>query len=91
MAETELHAWRTSLHAYHLARITETPAPAPLPDEPEWSNEALQVVLVLDGLDSLVRHAPATIIPLEPPLHTDDALSFDWEDGGAPRRLRRSA
>jgi hypothetical protein len=40
--------------------------------------------------DELPATAPATIIPLEPPLSVDETLSFDWEDKGR-RRLRRSA
>jgi len=88
-AATELHDWRRELHAYGIARITDTPAADPLPAEREWSTEGLTVVLVLDA-ELQPERGPAQIVPFEAPLSAEDALSFDWEDE-RPRRLRRSA
>jgi hypothetical protein len=92
LAEPELQAWRLSLHARHLARIERTPAPAPVPASRRLSAEPLQAVITLDI--ELHDASPAgvdmtPIIPFEPAVPADEALSFDWED--EPRRLRRSA
>jgi hypothetical protein len=87
LAELELHAWRASLHATGLARITATPQAADLGEAPIRSTAPIRAVLITDELPAT---APATIIPLEPPLSVDETLSFDWEDKGR-RRLRRSA
>jgi hypothetical protein len=87
LAEPELQAWRQSLHAEGLARITATPSAAELPEGPVRSTAPLRAVLLMDIVP---EGPPATIIPLEPPLHVDETLSFDWQDKGR-RRLRRSA
>jgi hypothetical protein len=92
LVEPELHAWRHSLHATGLARITATPQAADLGEEPVRSTAPLRGVLVMDALDTLPERATATIIPLEPPLSADESLSFDWQEkGDRRRRLRRSA
>jgi hypothetical protein len=92
LAEPELQAWRLTLHALHMARIEHTPAPAPVPVSRRVSAEPLQAVITLDfelpaAESTSVDTTP--IIPLEPAMPADQALSFDWED--EPRRLRRSA
>jgi hypothetical protein len=90
LPETELRAWRSSLHAHHLARITDEPQMQPLPPQEERHAGPIRVVLTLDRGLALAEPAnSAPIIPLEPPIPADDALSFDW--GERPRRLRRSA
>ena len=88
LAEVELQAWRITLHARHLARITDRPRPAPLPTLAERELTPQQVVVVLEEPGE--PRLPATIIPLEPPLPASDARSFDWEDDSAGW-LRRSA
>jgi len=85
LAEPELQAWRISLHAEALTRITGAPGLHRLPDEVERELTPQQVVLVLEDdyvLDAAsyeVERMPATIIPLEPPVPASDAKSFDWE------------
>jgi len=91
--EPELHAWRLSLHARHLARITKEPVAAAveLPTRAR-SLKPLRAVLVLDIEPARApgeERDPAPIIPFEPALPADEALSFDWND--EPRRLRKSA
>jgi hypothetical protein len=52
----------------------------------------LRAVLVLDIEPARApgeERDPAPIIPFEPALSADEALSFDWND--EPRRLRKSA
>ena len=96
LAEPELQAWRISLHAEALTRITAAPGLHCLPDELERELRPQQVVLVLEDdyvLDAASYEAermPATIIPLEPPVPASDAKSFDWEEN-SPSWLRRSA
>jgi len=96
LAEPELQAWRISLHAEALTRITGAPGLHRLPDEVERELMPQQVVLVLEDdyvLDAAsyeVERMPATIIPLEPPVPASDAKSFDWEEN-SPSWLRRSA
>jgi hypothetical protein len=96
MSEPELRAWRITLHAEALTRITHTPDAHELPREVERELTPQRVVLVLEDdyvLDvasyAEVERMPAPIIPLEPPVAADDARSFDWEDGSG--WLRRSA
>jgi len=93
LPEPELQAWRLSLHARHLARITREPVAAAVePRTRARSLEPLHAVLVLDiepARASGEERDPAPIIPFEPALSADEALSFDWND--EPRRLRKSA
>jgi hypothetical protein len=98
LSEPELQAWRISLHAEALTRITGTPEPHELPDQVERLITPQHAVLVLEDdyvLDSasygVVERLPAPIIPLEPPVPASDAKSFDWEDDSSPSWLRRSA
>jgi len=95
LAEAELQAWRISLHAHHLARITRKPRPMPLPDAPVRLATPMRMHLVLEldpepdtpGMDiETIAALPAD--PALPP--SDDAKSFDWEDESG-WRLRRSA
>ena len=94
LAEAELQAWRISLHAHHLARITRKPRPMPLPDAPVRMAKPLRMRVVLD-LPALEPATPTieaiTAIAVDPALPpADDAKSFDWEEEGG-WRLRRSA
>jgi hypothetical protein len=92
MAEPELQAWRLSLHARHLARIKQTPQSAVEYPSRTFDPSPLQAVVVLDiAPATATAETPheASIIPLEPALSADEALSFDWDD--QPRRLRRTA
>src|SRR5215470_11756696 len=82
LAEPELQAWRLSLHARHLARIERTPAPYPVPAGRRVSGEPLQAVITLD-IELPAAAAPVDltpIVPLEPAVPAEEALSFDWED-----------
>ena len=93
LAEAELQAWRISLHAHHLARITRRPRPEPLPDAPARLTMPLRMVLVLDepadaATATIEAITPIAVDPALPP--SDDAKSFDWEEEGG-WRLRRSA
>jgi hypothetical protein len=93
LAEPELQAWRVSLHARHLARIKQTPESAVEYPTRTLDASPLTAVVVLDFEPTVqaVADQPhaAPIIPLEPSLPADEALSFDWED--EPRRVRRTA
>ncbi len=93
LPEPELQAWRLSLHARHLARITREPVAAAVePPSRARTLKPLKAVLVLDIEPVVARveeRDPAPIIPFEPALPADEALSFNWDD--EPRRLRKSA
>lgn len=95
LAEAELHAWRVSLHAHHLARITDEPRPTPLPARPVRLATPLRLELLLDAhtllqLAEPVAPEPIAVPGLDPALPPrDDAKSFDWGDDGG--WLRRSA
>jgi hypothetical protein len=91
LAEPELQAWRLSLHARHLARIKRTPQAAELPRREPRRLAPLRAVLQIDVLPEVRATEPelAPIVPLEPAIPADQALSFDWEDGSG--RFRRSA
>ncbi|MDX6552981.1 MAG: hypothetical protein QOH74_1469 [Gaiellales bacterium] len=91
-AEAELQAWRLSLHSRHLARIKATPRIAELPARESISSGPMQVVLTLDVAPEAPVATVTQIVPHEPPINADDALSFDWNDEQRrPYRLRRSA
>lgn len=91
LAEPELQAWRLTLHARHLARIKRTPEPAALPEREPREATPLRAVLVAEELPEVRASAPelAPIVPLEPAVPADQALSFDWEDDTG--LFRRSA
>lgn len=89
LAEPELHAWRLSLHAHHLARITSTPhasvepAPARTPVAPRRLVIQLEETVAASVPPALPIITPDTTMPAEEP------LSFDWGDDSD--ELRRSA
>jgi hypothetical protein len=91
LAEPELQAWRLSLHARHLARIKRTPQAVELPRSEPRRLAPLRVVLPAQTLPEVeaTEAELAPIVPLEPAIPADEALSFDWEDGS--KRFRRSA
>jgi len=91
LAEPELQAWRLTLHARHLARIKRTPQAAALPEREPRPTGPLRAVLVTDELPEVHAAEPelAPIVPLEPAIPADQALSFDWEDDAG--LFRRSA
>ena len=95
LAEPELQAWRLSLHARGLARITAAPLAVELPPLAVREPAPLRAVIVRDIEENpVVEATPAEIIPIvpfEPSLPADQALSFDWDDDEQPRRLRKSA
>src|SRR3954453_6644918 len=85
LSEPELQAWRLSLHAEALTRITDAPEPHELPEQVVRLVTPQRAVLVLE--EEYVFHSasygdverlPAPIIPLEPPVPACDAKSFDW-------------
>lgn len=95
LAEAELQAWRISLHAHHLARITRKPRPMPLPEAPVRLITPLRMQIVLDeaapeAVTPTIDVAITTVAvdPALPP--SDDVKSFNWEDESG-WRLRRSA
>jgi hypothetical protein len=91
LAEPELQAWRLTLHARHLARIRRTPEAAELPRREPRRLAPLRAVVQADMLPAMQGSGPepASIVPLEPAIPADQALSFDWEDGS--KRFRRTA
>jgi hypothetical protein len=94
LPEPELQAWRLSLHARHLARITREPVAAAVePPSRARTLEPLRAVLVLD-IEPVITRAQerdlAPIIPFEPSLPADEALSFNWDDD-EPLWSRKSA
>ena len=90
LAEPELQAWRLSLHARHLARIKQTPSAAPLPQRQPRRLSPLRAVVTVDLEQEPAGLAEvAPIVPMEPAIPADEALSFDW--GDEPRKLRRTA
>ena len=91
LAEPELQAWRLSLHARHLARIKRTPDAAELPERSPRRLSPLRLVMTAEALPHVTAAEAelAPIVPLEPAIPADQALSFDWEDGTG--LFRRSA
>jgi hypothetical protein len=90
LAEPELQAWRLTLHARHLARIKRTPQAAELPERTPWRLAPLRAVLIAELSEvHAVEPELAPIVPLEPAVPADQALSFDWEDDSG--LFRRSA
>ena len=91
LAEPELQAWRLTLHARHLARIKRTPQAAELPRSEPRRLPPLRAVLQVEQVPEVQAREPelAPIVPLEPAVPADQALSFDWSDDGG--LFRRSA
>jgi len=92
LAEPELQAWRLTLHARHLARIKRTPQAEALPVREPRQLTPLRAVLVADELPEVRAAEPelAQIVPIEPAVPADQALSFNWEDDDTGL-FRRSA
>ena len=90
LAELELQAWRFSLHTLHMARIERTPRADEVEPMRRPQMTPLRAVVTVD-LDEqpAARENVAPIVPMEPAIPADEALSFDW--GDEPRRLRRTA
>ena len=84
-ADAEMTAWRTALHAESLARITAEPrrSPAPVVTLPK----PIQVVVAVDGF--AVRQPDPMFSDAVVP--AADPLSFDWNEDGGLRRLRKTA
>jgi hypothetical protein len=82
----ELSAWRKRLHAHSMSVILAEPrrdtfaAPVQLP-------RPLQIVLRLEEL----FEASETLIVPESVVLPNNPLSFDWDERGGRRRLRKSA
>ena len=88
LAELELQAWRFSLHTLHMARIEQTPRAGEVVPSRRPRLAPLRAVVTVD-LDEEPAPAAESIVPMEPAIPADEALSFDW--GDEPRKLRRSA
>ena len=90
LAELELQAWRFSLHTLHMARIERTPRAAEVVPSRRPRMTPLRAVVTVDLEQEPARLAEvASIVPMEPAIPADEALSFDW--GDEPRKLRRTA
>jgi hypothetical protein len=90
LAELELQAWRFSLHTLHMARIERTPRAAEVVPSRRPRMTPLRAVVTVDLDEEPARVAEvASIVPMEPAIPADEALSFDW--GDEPRKLRRTA
>ena len=87
LAEPELQAWRLSLHAHHLARITSTPHASIAPAPPRAAVTPRRLVIQLDE-EAAAEPASLPIVP-DPAYPAEEPLSFDWGDD--PDTLRRSA
>ena len=89
LAEPELQAWRLSLHAHHLARITSTPHARVEPAAPRAAVTPRRLVIQLE--DDAAAPVPASlpILPPDPAFPAEEPLSFDWGDDSDD--LRRSA
>jgi hypothetical protein len=83
--DAEVTAWRTALHAESLARITAEPrrAPAPVVTLPT----PIKVLVTMDGYQT----RQADPIFSESVVPAADPLSFDWNEDGGLRRLRKTA
>jgi hypothetical protein len=90
LAELELQAWRLSLHTLHMARIERTPLAGEVVPSRRPRMTPLRAVVTVDLEQEPARLAEvASIVPMEPAIPADEALSFDW--GDQPRKLRRTA
>jgi hypothetical protein len=90
LAELELQAWRFSLHTLHMARIERRPRAAEVVPSRRPQMTPLRAVVTVDLEQEPGGSANvAPIVPMEPAIPADEALSFDW--GDEPRRLRRTA
>ena len=90
LAELELQAWRFSLHTLHMARIERRPRAAEVVPSRRPRMTPLRAVVTVDLEQEPARLAEvASIVPMEPAIPADEALSFDW--GDEPRKLRRTA
>ena len=88
LAEPELQAWRLSLHAHHLARITSTPHARVEPAPARTAVAPRRLVIQIED-DGAAAPDPLPIVPPDPAFPVEEPLSFDWGDG--PDDLRRSA
>jgi len=90
LAEPELHAWRLSLHAHHLARITSTPHARvdPAPARAAVAPRRLVIRMEEDERESVPDPLPI-VPPADPAIPAEEPLSFDWGDDAD--ELRRSA
>ena len=84
-ADVEVAAWRSTLHAESLARITAEPRRAPAPVVSLAT--PIRVVVTVDGV-SMRQADPIFSDPVDP---ASDPLSFDWNEDRGLRRLRRTA
>ena len=84
--QSETAAWRSALHAFHLARITAEPRLTPAP--PAKLARPIQVVVTMGG--AVVTSTDPILIP-DSVVPAADPLSFDWDESRGLRRLRRSA
>jgi hypothetical protein len=90
LAELELQAWRFSLHTLHMARIERRPQAAEVVPSRRPRMTPLRAVITVDLEQEPAGPAEvAPIVPMEPAIPADEALSFDW--GDEPRKLRRTA
>ena len=90
LAELELQAWRFSLHTLHMARIERTPRASEVVPSRRPRMTPLRAVVTVDLDETPAKLAEvAPIVPMEPAIPADEALSFDW--GDEPRKLRRTA
>jgi hypothetical protein len=90
LAELEPQAWRLSLHTQHMARIERTPRASEVVPSRRPRMTPLRAVVTVDLEQEPAREAEvASIVPMEPAIPADEALSFDW--GDEPRKLRRTA
>ena len=73
-----------------MARIERTPRAAEVVPSRRPRMTPLRAVVTVDLEQEPARLAEvAPIVPMEPAIPADEALSFDW--GDEPRKLRRTA
>jgi hypothetical protein len=86
-AGRETADWRRALHARSRALIEADPTPAETPIRPLRPGPRRVVVSFAEGAAA----AAGLIVPSESAAPAPEARSFDWNERGVLRRLRRAA
>jgi hypothetical protein len=89
LAEPELQAWRLSLHAHHLERITSTPHARVDPAPTRAAVTPRRLVIRMEESERAPLPDPLPIVPPGTAIPAEEPLSFDWGDESDD--LRRSA
>ena len=88
--EADVSAWRLALHAHHMMRITAQPEQVATVGAVATAGPVV-FTIDTDQVDPFELMPDGTTVTLEPLFPESGPRSFDWEDGGDHRRLRRGA